>query len=153
MTEIIVTQFSDSEELDQLNRWCKNDRNAVVFLRSIAEASQIADDYADGDAVGSEEMTRLLHLCLVEIPTNQFYITNQNWLTPIMFSSMHLWNASNEWKNEFGYVYRECLEQIIHVVALICGGQKHALNVTKEVNKFYHQDHGEKYQEWLKELN
>ena len=153
MTEISDTQFSDSDELEQLHKWCKNDTDAVVFLKAISEVSQIADDYADGDVTGSEDMTRMLHLCLVSIPTNKFFVTNQQWLTPIMFSSMHLWNASNEWKNEFGYVYRESLEQIIHVVALLVGGQKHALEVAKEVNKFYHQDYGEKYQDWLKELN
>lgn len=153
MTEFLSTQFSDNDELEQLHKWCKNDSNAVVFLRVIAEISQIADDYADGDEFGSEAMTRLLHLCLVAIPSNPFYIKNQPWLMPVMSASMIMWNASNDWKNEFGFVYRESLEQIIHVVALIIGGQKHANKVAKEVNKFYHQDHGENYKNWLKEQN
>jgi len=143
--------FSADEEAAKLYEWCLNDKDAVVLLQILAEISQISDDYADGDEEGSEKITRLLHLSLVSLPTNPFYLTHGKWLLPVMSSSMHLWNASNDWKNEYGFVYREALEQIIHVVALLIGGQKHAAQVAKDVNNFYHQTHGENIEDWMKE--
>ena len=143
--------FSAEEEAAKLQEWCLGDKDAVVLLQTLAEISQIADDYADGDEKGSEKITRLLHLSLVSLPTNPFYLAHGKWLVPIMSSSMHLWNASNDWKNEYGFVYREALEQIIHVVAPLIGGQEHASKVAKGVNEFYHQKHGEKIEDWMKE--
>jgi len=143
--------FSVEEEAEKLFGWCLGDKDAVVLLQTLAEISQIADDYADGDAEGSEKITRLLHLSLVSLPTNPFYLNHGKWLLPVMSSSMHLWNASNEWQNEYGFVYREALEQIIHVVALLIGGQEHAAQVAKDVNNFYHQEHGEGIEDWMKE--
>jgi DNA-binding FadR family transcriptional regulator len=143
--------FSDSEEAEKLHEWTLVDKDAVVLLQNLAEISQIADDYADGDADGPEKITRLLHLSLVAIPTNPFFMKHGQWLVPVMSSSMHLWNASNDWRNEYGFVYREALEQIIHVVALLTGGQEHAAQVAKDVNKFYHQIHGERIEDWMKE--
>lgn len=143
--------FSDKEEIQKLNEWCLGNSDAVFLLKSLAEVSQIADDYADGDAEGPEKITRLLHLTLITIPTNPFFIKYSHWLLPVMASSMHLWNASNDWKNEYGFVYREALEQVITIVALLVGGQEHAANVTKDVNNFYHQIHGEKLEDWIME--
>jgi DNA-binding FadR family transcriptional regulator len=143
--------FSDREEIAKLDEWLCGDVDAIALLKALADISQIADDYADGDAEGSDEMTRLLHLTLCVVPLNPFFQQNANWLVPVMSSSMHLWNASNEWDSEFGFVYRESLEQLIHVAAMLIGGQEHAASVAKDVNKFYHQDHGEEYADWLKE--
>ena len=143
--------FSDKEEIQKLNEWCLGNSDAVFLLKSLAEVSQIADDYADGDAEGPEKITRLLHLTLITIPTNPFFIKYSHWLLPVMASSMHLWNASNDWKNEYGFVYREALEQVITIVAVLVGGQEHAANVTKDVNNFYHQIHGEKLEDWIME--
>tara|TARA_Y100000593_G_C4247810_1_gene305600 strand:+ start:221 stop:667 length:447 start_codon:yes stop_codon:yes gene_type:complete len=144
--------FSAEEEHQIYLKWCNNDEQAVKFLHDISEISQIADDFVDGDVSDSESMTRLLHLSLVSIPTNPFFLCHANWLVPIMSSSMLLWNASNGWKNEFGFVYREALEQIVGIVAGIVGGHEHAIQVTKELNEFYHQTHGEGYDNWLKEV-
>ena len=151
MIEHLNMPFSADEEAAKLFDWCLGDKDAVLLLQNLAEISQIADDYADKDVEGSEKITRLLHLSLVSLPTNPFFIKNLMWLVPVMSSSMHLWNASNDWKNHYGFVYREALEQIIHVVALLIGGQDHAAQVAKDVNEFYHQIHGEKYEDWMKE--
>jgi len=145
--------FSASEEMAKLDEWCQGNVDAMSLLRSLAEISQIADDYADGDTSGSDDMTRMLHLALVAVPTNPFFQAHQSWLVPVMSSSMHLWNASNDWHNEFGFVYREALEQIIHVVAMLVGGQDHAAWVAKDVNDFYHKQHGEPFEEWLAEID
>ena len=145
--------FSAEEEHQLYVKWCKGEMQAVKFLHDISEISQIADDFVDGDVSDSESMTRLLHLSLVELPKNLFFIRYSNWLVPVMSSSMMLWNASNNWKNEFGFVYREALEQIVGIVAQICGGHEHAVQVTKELTEFYHQTHGENYDNWLEEVN
>ena len=97
--------FLVEEEEEKLFGWCLGDKDAVVLLQNLAEISQIADDFADNDISDeqrSEQVTRLLHLALVAVPTNPFFIKHGQWLVPVMSSSMYLWNASNEWQNEYG---------------------------------------------------
>jgi len=150
--------FKD-EEHEMFMEWACGDKNAVAFLHRLFEASQIADDFTDDDAVNKPEtMSRLLHLLLVTIPTNPFYIANQAWLLPVMVTGLQQWCASNEWAESedenvqmFGYVYRESLEQVIGIVALLCGGDEHARSVVSDVNKFYHSKYKEDFKNWSKE--
>ena len=147
--------FSAEEEV-QYRQWCCGDETAVDMLRIIGEASRIADDFVDGDTQSPDDMAALLHLLLVALPSNQFYRQHQMWLLPVMVAGLQQWNASNDWAvssdenvQMFGYVYREAMEQIISVVAMLCGGDAHGRQVAKEVNDFYHQRHGETFKEWV----
>ena len=147
--------FSASEEELQLLAWSNGNSDAVAMLKMLASISQAADDFVDGDTRSSDRMSAMLKMCLIDLPGNEFYRQHHSILAPIMLVAIAQWNASNEWAHSqsediqmFGYVYREALEQIIPVVAQICGGD--ALEVAKEVNEFYHQQNAETFKEWRK---
>jgi len=139
----------------------KGNIHAANMLTLLYEASQMADDIVDEDAENPiEAMARVLSISFVEIPSNQFYIANMNKFIPLFATSIQIWSLSDEWgksKNEeqqlFGYVYREVLEQCIIMAAYIVGWQKHAREVTREVNNYYHKTDQDKLADWLKEQN
>lgn len=145
--------FSAEEEEDLLLSWCENNAAAAEMLKTLASISQAADDFVDGDTRSSDRMSMMLKMCLIDLPANEFYRAHHAVLAPVMLVAISQWNASNEWaesSNEdiqmFAYVYREALEQIIPVVAQLCGGD--ALEVAKDVNDFYHLENGESFKEW-----
>jgi hypothetical protein len=145
--------FSHNAEQDLLLSWCQGNKQAMAYLKTLGQISQIADDFVDGDTTSSDKMTQMLKMALVDLPMNPFFAANSTSLCPLHLMAMVQWNGSNEWaKSEdesvqmFGYVYREAMEQIVPVVSEMCGGD--AIKVAKEINAFYHQQHGETFNDW-----
>lgn len=154
--------FSASDEYSQVLAWCKDNEEAADFLIKAFEITQIADDFVDQDVVRTRvdetRMLRLLHLCMVELPTNPFYREYQAWFLPLMSTSFTIWSCTDKWgaddsetTQQFGYVYREICEQMITMAAQIIGGLSWAREVTLDVHKFYHQKDQESFEEWRNE--
>lgn len=153
----MVKTFTPEEELAHLQVWFLGNQSAVDLVKMIGEVSQIADDFADGD-IGEVDataaMVRFLHLTMVEIPENTFYIRWSVKLLPLFITSPVLWGASDVWQksdskitNIFGYVYREVAEQVITMVAYLIGGTEHSRKVTEQFHDFYH-DEQESLEQW-----
>lgn len=148
--------FTTQDEINKLLEWCKGDQSAAQFLMSMGIISQLADDIADGDVDSSpQNIAKLLHMVMVELPSNPFYLKNTNAFIPLFSTSLHFWSNSDAWgktdKAEYGYVYREILEQVVTMTATILGGWEHANKVTNEIVHFYHQ--GKSFDEWKQEMN
>lgn len=149
-------------EYEQVLHWCKGDKSATSFLMKAFEVTQIADDFVDRDVpveeIDEQAMLRLLHLCMVEIPTNPFYQQYSTWFIPLMSTSFTIWSCTDEWgkdsnetTRQFGYVYREICEQMITMTAQLIGGLEWARQVTQELHQFYHQQEQESFEEWTNE--
>lgn len=154
----MIKTFTPEEELIHLQRWFQGNESAVNLVKMIGEVSQIADDFVDGDIEDGENataaMVRFIHLTMVEIPRNTFYIRWSAELLPLFITSPVLWGVSDVWQksdnkitNMFGYVYREVAEQIITMVAYLIGGTEHSRKVTKQFHEFYHDDQ-ESLEQW-----
>ncbi len=144
--------FSAKEEYDQLLIWCRGDAAAADFLRAGFRVTQIADDFVDRDVaedrIDSNHMLQLLHLCLVDIPSNPFYRQYRAWFAPLLSTSFLMWEATEAWKasetadsRKFAYCWREICEQLIFMTAYLVGGLQHARLVIRDVHRFYHVTH------------
>jgi len=151
--------FNSQEEYDKILEWCLGNKDATDFLVQIFEISQIADDFVDRDVpleqINSAKMLQMLHLCMVDIPTNPFYLQYQRWLVPLMSTSLIIWEATETWGKSknidtkmFAYVFREITEQIIIMVANLIGGIEHSRKVARDVHDFYHIKDKESFIDW-----
>ena len=154
--------FTPEQEFEKTLYWCKGNEDAARFLMMAYEVTQVADDFVDRDVpdeeINARAMLKLLHLCMVDIPTNPFYQQHQQWYIPLMSTSFTIWSCTDEWKKDtnpttqqFGYVYREICEQMVTITAQIVGGVAWARQVTNEAHWFYHQRDQETLKEWIDE--
>lgn len=146
---------------DMYQRWANGDLEAARVLAITGGASQMADDFVDGDvpeARRGDVMALLLMALLIELPNNPFYAKHRTRLEPILASSILMWNGSNKWAKgdghdrRYAYVYRESMEQLIGVVALLTGGHAHALRTNNEVHEWFHRREAEPFEDWEREV-
>lgn len=156
----LVPLTPDSKLWDAYLRWTNGNVDAAHVLAMLGGASQMADDFVDGDV--SEErrgdvMALLLITLLGELPNNVFYQRHRNRLEAILVSSVLMWNGSNKWARgdaqdrRYAYVYRETMEQVIGVVALLTGGHAHAIRTNNEVHGWFHRREAESFETWERE--
>lgn len=141
-------------EVNKFLEWTKGNADATRFLVTLFEISQVADDIADKDIEPSpENIGKVLHWAMVDIPLNPFYVAHSNLLVPLFSTSLAIWSNADKWQEKgFGFVYREILEQVITMTAFIVGGYDHAQMVANEVYEFYHRDKSETPDEYLREI-
>lgn len=131
------------EEYEQISKWLLGNQEAIQFVIAINEAVKIADDFVDKKIeINSKDMTRLLHLLLVDIPSNNFFMQCRGWISPFLSTTLQLWNASNEWKlsdckktKMFACTYKELYHFLIPHIASLIGGYEHTQKVVLEGQK------------------
>lgn len=144
--------------------WTQNDLEAAKLIELFGELQHIADDFVDDDVaknmgIRSGLMTQLLDICLLRIPSNQFYAANIRWLAPIVASVLVQINCADEWydnpneeKRLYSFVWRTAAEQLIYQIAYLIGGLKHAQRVAQEYrNVWLATDEDHSYTLWKKE--
>lgn len=128
------------EEYEQISKWLLGNQEAIQLIVALNEAVKIADDFVDKEIeVNSNNMTRLLHLLLIDIPSNNFYMQCRGWIIPFLSTTLQLWNASNTWKLSdckktkiFGSMYKELYHFLIPHIASLIGGYEHTQKVIME---------------------
>lgn len=131
------------ESYEQINQWLLGNKEAVQFVVAIDEALRLADNFVDKDAeVNSKNMTRLLHLLLIDIPSNNFFMQCRGWIIPFVSTMIQLWDASNEWKlsdcektRMFAHTYKELYHFIIPHIASLVGNYENVRKVIREGQK------------------
>lgn len=149
--------FGEREQAAFLD-WACGDKDAARLMNSLAQVSQIADDFADGDFVPGERsryMHDLLLQALVAIPLNNFFLKHRDYLIPIMYASINYWEASNTWARAeqretrmYAFVYRDCLQMVFTAIAAICGGPDNARRVTREQHLLWQTPVRQTFEEW-----
>ena len=56
------TVFSHNAEKELLLKWCQGNTQAMAYLKTLGQISQIADDFVDGDTTSSDKMTQMLKM-------------------------------------------------------------------------------------------
>jgi hypothetical protein len=134
-------------------RWVPNaikkwipDEHAQQFFMAVVGAAHLADDLYDRDQEIDPNIAacELLQICLVEIPTNPFYMAYSHVFMPIMMSSVMQWGSSNQlWRHDdhdvrtHAWAMRFGVEGLIPVIVfLLTGDIRSAIEATSEITAF-----------------
>lgn len=132
------------------------DQGAALALAQIARVVRLADDIADFDSGDPQaDMAEILRIAFVDLPRNPFYhahalVLSGPWLTAILG-----WQAGDEWRRSenrktrmFGFVYREAIEHVAHMIAHLTGGHDHALAAMRYLHEVSHASSPETFEDW-----
>jgi hypothetical protein len=147
-----------AERFVHLLRWANGNTQAAEMLDIVGRIARLADDLADGDQAPSVlKVGELLHMSMVDLPSNPFFKQHFQALIPSISDGILSWEVSEEWRAGegkrpvFGFVYREAVERIAHTVALLTGGTNHARRVIRELHAVCHDGVRETVDEWVSE--
>ena len=116
--------------------------DAINWLLDAFFASQIFDDFADGDRVERSDLDHLIHVTLVKMPTNPFYRANDIELSSVLSNVILKWHASDVAEREGGadevsFVWRAAFYDLVLPVVRICRGVDFARDNAVTVLKMY----------------
>lgn len=141
----------------QLLRWMKGDKLAVEYIEIICDVAHKWDDLIDKDkALSDDAINKLFFDMLIKLPGNTFYRKNFDHLNSVLMNAISNWQVATQLEREGGdyetsiaFILRSSYVDLITQAALICGGNKWACQVGKEVRKI---THNETYEGYLKNL-
>lgn len=147
------------DERDKILEWCQGNQAAAEFLRKFGSALQRADDLVDeewGPEKRAAEMPRLIHELVFGLAADPFYLKFQHALAFQLVHGLLYWDVSNTLAKSahkesrlFGFVYREYVEQLIPLVAMLCGaGYDKAKEIALDVHNYYHETPLESFEAW-----
>jgi hypothetical protein len=119
-------------------------QSAREYLSMIAESARLLDDIYDGDyPITKKNLLEVLEILAIRIPTNKFYRQHQDFLLSQHLSMYNAWNASNEAEKGdelskiYAHVWRDSIEELIPVVALLCKGPAHMKHISSIMRKVF----------------
>ena len=126
---------------------------AVDWLLALYEASQVFDDYADGEPVSRSDLNRLIWITLVSLPQNPWYHTNSYQLLPVVANFILKWQGSdtverNGQADEVSFVWRAGFYDVVLAAVLITHGPEQATEHADKVLRLY----GEKFIDYREEF-
>jgi hypothetical protein len=136
----------------------KGNRAAADYVLSLVEVLHFWDDLIDKDcAVSDRTIHRMFMHMLVEMPRNPFFLAHQQNLTPVLIMAIQNWHVANAVERgecldipmECAFIIRSAYTDIITLVATICGGYEHGVEVGKAVRALAHEEGFDVYQENL----
>ena len=145
-----------NETVELIDDAMMGDKHAADFAKMLSSISQLADDFADGDATGAPGMTDLLSWVAFDLQKNPFYVQHRADLDPVLEMCLLYWEASDDWKTSplretrmWGFVMREIMEMAIARAALLIGGRDHARGVIRGMQAHYHVKRGDSFDGWM----
>lgn len=143
---------------DALRRWACGDQKAAEFLDIICRTARLADNIADGDSKNvHEDMGRLLHILMVDLPQNEFFYVHLDQLRAPLTESILNWVASEQWRDgdrkqqTFAYVLRESTDRLAVAVSSILGGYDAARLTMNDVYQITEAGETESLDDWIAE--
>lgn len=154
-------------EADKLRAWFQGNEAAVRLFTDLADVSQLADDLVDQDQGHNLDdrrglAVRLLHLCLVSIPANPFFMKFQGWLAPLISDAIMAWDwatsverGGDETTLAFSFAQRDRIERAIVQAAMLIGGVEHARTVQGELFAYLRFEHpgAQTFADYCAEMN
>lgn len=137
---------------------------AAAFLVKLQSASQIADDFVDGQIKphwASDAMRRMLEFLLLEIPNDAFYKAHRFELEEVIAQCITTWHLSNELTVDYTpesrlwcFVQREAFQVVIWRAAVLVGGLERGRAVLREIQQMLHGPNGvgKRFPDWLAEV-
>jgi hypothetical protein len=127
--------------------------SAIEWLLMLWHVTQVFDDFADGDAVGRENLDKAIYYSLVGMNANSFYSSYRQELTPVVANFILKWNASDTVErqgnvDERSFMWRAAYYDVIMMVVLIVHGFEKAKKIAPFVMNLY----GESFDDYKKEF-
>lgn len=138
------------DELKQLSleAACGN-RAAADYLVQIVEALHLWDDLIDKDQKITDARINsvFIHL-LTELPRNPFFIQHALILTPVTLMAIQNWHVATQAERaakpavalEIAFVLRSSYVDLVGLVATLCGGYEHGIDVQTRVRALAHSE-------------
>jgi len=125
---------------------------AVQWLLSLWDVTQVFDDVADGDPVSRPDLYRCIFAALVALPGNPFFLANAGALLPVVTTALHKWIAANDveaagQRGPVSFVWRAGYYDVVMVVVHLCLGFDRASLLAVRVMGLY----GEKCVDYVME--
>ena len=145
-------------------RWANGNHDAAQVLLLVGTSCQVADDIVDERQMPdpSGKMLDLLLMFGGALQRNGFFMQHRKTIEPVMLANIVSWDLANTLvagpekgsRNDriYSYVYRELIEQVVGIVALLTGGIAHARKSILESHAFHHVLNVEKFEEFEAEL-
>jgi hypothetical protein len=116
--------------------------DAKEYLELIAAIARRIDDLHDADH-GEVDVGLLAHLCLVALPSNQFFARYAARLIPLHDLVINAWQDTNEPEvgvtkvscAEWDYIWADLVNEIACSVAGITGGYAYRRKVSQEIRR------------------
>ena len=102
------------------------DVHAIRFIHHVFRLFSVVDHINDeeGEENRKSELIEILHLALIEIPTNPFYIRFQPHFTPLLLAGIEQWRGSNLIEGTaWAYVLRRGIVEIIPMIIYLLHGR------------------------------
>jgi hypothetical protein len=145
-------------------KWANGNKLAADVIRHVGAACQVADDLVDERDIKdpSGKMVELVVLLAGALQTNKFYDENRKMLEPVIMTTLLSWDLANALvagpghgtlgDRRYAFAYRELIEQIVGIIALLTGGIAHARQSLLESHAWHHVLNGESFEDYEKEL-
>ena len=130
-------------------------RAAATWLCQVIEALHLWDDLVDRDKpVSDDHIDYVFRLMLVEMPRNPFFQAHCANLVPVLVMAIQNWHVANAVERGkpdgvpmiCAYIIRSTYVDLVTMVATICGGDTHGIEVAKRVRALAHSEGYAKYQ-------
>lgn len=127
---------------------------AVDWLMSLFHATQVFDDYADGDPVERRDLNQAIWETLASMPTNPFYIQNAFTLGPAVGLMVLKWQGSDRAEREHkasakSYMWRAGYYDVVLAAIQCAHGPEVATELAHHVMELY----GETWEDYREEFN
>jgi hypothetical protein len=129
---------------------------AVQWLIDLNQSAQGLDDWYDDDQIPQYEKLKVIHLCLVGLSSNVFFLQHHQRLLPLLNSFVLKWAAANDIEDKKieehipkAYMWRAGFYDIVLEVVSIVHGFDVASNLSSYVLKMYGEPYGEYSKEFL----
>lgn len=146
---------NESEFLEEV---LLGNREAIVFVQTLAKVAQTLDDLVDGDRpVESGEIISMVWKSLIELPTNGFYRQCELYLRPLMALALQDWQDSVVLEQDgdlhdktIAFVLRDQMAGLIVQCAYLVGGEDWMKKVGPAIRRHCHED---TLADYLRDLN
>ena len=127
---------------------------AAAWLYQVVEALHLWDDLIDKDReLADDHIDHVFRLMLVEMPRNPFFQAHAANLVPVLVMAIQNWKVANSVERgqesdvslECAFVIRSSYVDLVTMVATICGGDTHGVEVAKRVRALAHKEGFAKY--------
>lgn len=131
-------------------------QDAQSYIISLWEVIQGLDDWYDDDEIPKDERLKVIHQCLVVLPSNPFFVRNATRLLPVVNNFILKWcgaNSIEENKEEQqypkSYMWRAGFYDVVLEVISIVHGFEIASKLSPYVLRLY----GETLEDYIKEFS
>jgi hypothetical protein len=119
-------------------------KEAAKYLHMVGRVWRVLDDIYDQDhAVTRGDILEIIEYLFISIPSNRFFVQNQDKLNSQHITAYNAWMAANRWSSGnieqrvFSHVWRGDYQAVIGLVALLTQGIEHMKLVDKKVKETF----------------